>query len=132
MEKEAIYATGRRKTSVAKLWLSPNGEGKEIINGGKTLKEYFCRDDLVDKVKKPLTITGLLGKVDIRATLLGGGVNGQAEALSLAIARSLVQFNPEFKDALKKEGLLTRDPREVERKKYGHPKARKRFQFSKR
>lgn len=131
MGKEGIYATGRRKTAVAKVWIFPGGEGKEDING-KTAKEYFCRDDLVYKVYKPFEVTGTKGQFDIRAQLIGGGVNGQADALLLGISRALVQFNPDFKSELKKEGLLTRDPREVERKKYGHPKARKRFQYSKR
>ncbi len=131
MEKEGIYGTGRRKTAVAKVWLFPGGEGKEDING-KTVKEYFCRDDLIYKVYKPLELVGLKNQFDIRARLIGGGVNGQADALLLGIARALVAFNPDLKPELKKEGLLTRDPREVERKKYGHPKARKRFQFSKR
>lgn len=131
MASEGIYATGRRKTSVAKVWIFPGGNGKEDVNG-KTIKEYFCRDDLVYKVLRPFEVTGTKGQFDIRARLIGGGVTGQADALLLGIARAIVQFNPDLKAELKKEGLLTRDPREVERKKYGHPKARKRFQYSKR
>ncbi len=129
--KTALIKTGRRKRATARVKVT-DGAGKIIVNG-RELGAYFGgRDDLILKAQSPLRITDSMSKFDIKAKVEGGGIKGQAEAITLGIARALVELNPEIKSTLKKEGLLTRDPREVERKKYGHPKARKRFQFSKR
>jgi small subunit ribosomal protein S9 len=127
---EVINATGRRKSAVARIYMS-EGKGNLIIND-KDYKTYFPTIQDQYTVKQPLELVGLNEKFDIKVNLAGGGINGQAEAIRLAIARGLVKFNEEFKPVLRKNGLLTRDPREVERKKPGRPKARKRFQFSKR
>jgi len=128
---DALYtATGRRKRSVAQVKLTP-GQGKFTVND-KSCEEYFCRPTLVMLVKQPMELTSTLGKFDVTAKLDGGGVAGQAGALRLAITRALVAYQGELKPALKSAKLLTRDPREKERKKYGQKKARKRFQFSKR
>ncbi len=123
-------ATGRRKRSVARVWLKP-GTGNIIVNN-KPLDSYFPRETLRMLVRQPLEITGTVSKYDIYALIDGGGLSGQAGALRHGIARALVKLDSDLKTRLKKEGLLTRDPREVERKKYGQKKARKRFQFSKR
>ncbi len=123
-------ATGRRKRSVARVILTP-GNGKIIVNG-KSLEEYFPRETLRMILMQPLQVAGVVGKYDVVVNVVGGGLSGQAGAIRHGIARALVTFNPDLKPRLKKEGFLTRDPREVERKKYGQPKARKRFQFSKR
>ncbi|RKZ33808.1 30S ribosomal protein S9 [bacterium] len=131
MAREGFYATGRRKESVAKVWLYPEGSGRIIINGRKPT-QYFCREDLVIRVIEPLRVTDMEGKFDIKVKTSGGGISGQAGAVRLGIARALVKNNPDFRSVLRKGGFLTRDPRMVERKKYGRPKARKRFQFSKR
>ena len=127
---EAINALGRRKAAVARVYLS-DGKGKITING-RDFKEYFGSEILQYVVTQPLVTMDVTDKYDITVNLHGGGVKGQAEALRLGITRALVQMDPEHKPALKAEGFLTRDPREVERKKPGRPKARKRFQFSKR
>ncbi len=127
---ELINATGRRKEAVARINVS-EGKGNIVIND-QTLENYFTTSQLQYVVKQPLTTLGLEGKYDIKVNLQGGGFKGQAEALRLAIARALVKINEEYKSVLRKNGFLTRDPREVERKKPGRPKARKRFQFSKR
>ena len=128
---DALYsATGRRKRSVAQVKMTP-GQGKFTVNN-KSCEEYFCRPTLVMLVKQPMELTSTLGKFDVVAKLDGGGVAGQAGALRLAITRALVEYQAELKPALKSAKLLTRDPREKERKKYGQKKARKRFQFSKR
>jgi small subunit ribosomal protein S9 len=129
--KERVYATGRRKESVARVWITPKSKGDKKING-KSPMEYFCREDLVIHLLEPLKKVELEDTVTIFATVKGGGVRGQAGALRLGIARALAKHDPELRVPLKKAGYLTRDPREVERKKYGKPKARKRFQFSKR
>jgi len=129
--KETFYATGRRKESVARVWIVPKSKGVKDINGKKPM-EYFCREDLVIHILEPLKKVELDDTVNVRATVKGGGVRGQAGALRLGIARALAKFDPELRVPLKKAGYLTRDAREVERKKYGRPKARKRFQFSKR
>lgn len=129
--RKPVYATGKRKEAVAKLWLFPGGTGKEDING-RSMHEYFERESLIILIKQPLITAELDGKFDIKARVLGGGKSGQAGALQLAIARALVKYNPELKPLIRRNGFLTRDAREVERKKYGQPKARKRFQFSKR
>uniref|UniRef100_A0A7C4XNT3 30S ribosomal protein S9 n=1 Tax=candidate division WOR-3 bacterium TaxID=2052148 RepID=A0A7C4XNT3_UNCW3 len=121
---------GSRKRAVAKVILTP-GKGSIMVNGKEAL-EYFCRQDLVDIVNLPLITAGVKGNFDIQAKVMGGGVSGQAGALSLGIARALVNYNPELKPSLKSAGLLRRDPREKERMKYGLAKRRKRFQFSKR
>lgn len=130
MSKIQYYGTGRRKTSIARIFLSP-GPGSIKINN-KELEKYFSQSRHQTYVKQPLLLTETLEKVSIYATVKGGGINGQAEAIRLGIARALIQFNPELKAKLKENNLLTRDPREVERKKYGRRKARARFQFSKR
>lgn len=127
---ESINALGRRKTAIARIYLT-EGKGNITINE-RELKEYFTTHQLQYIVKQPLETLAVAGKYDINVNLTGGGFKGQAEAVRLAIARALVKVNEENKPALKKEGFLTRDPREVERKKPGRPKARKRFQFSKR
>ncbi len=127
---EVINATGRRKSAVARIYMA-EGKGNITVND-REFKTYFPTEVLQNTVKQPLVLVGLNDKFDIKVNLTGGGFKGQAEALRLAIARALVKFNEEFKPILRKNGLLTRDPREVERKKPGRPKARKRFQFSKR
>ena len=127
---EVINALGRRKAAVARVFVS-EGNGQITINK-RTLDQYFPSSILQFIVKQPLNKLGVAEKYDIKVNLDGGGYKGQAEALRLAIARALVKINPEDKPALKAEGFLTRDAREVERKKPGQPKARKHFQFSKR
>ena len=127
---EVINAIGRRKAAVARVFVN-EGTGKITINK-RDLEVYFPSSMLQYIVNQPLNVVNALGKYDIKVNLQGGGFNGQAEALRLAIARALVKINAEDKPALKSAGLLTRDARVVERKKPGQPKARKRFQFSKR
>ncbi|ROL56854.1 30S ribosomal protein S9 [Bacteroidetes/Chlorobi group bacterium MS-B_bin-24] len=127
--KEAL-ATGRRKTSVAQVRLLP-GTGKIIVNG-RPFEDYFPIETHRQEIIKPLQVTNTLGKFDVVVRASGGGISGQAGATKLGIARALVEFEESFKPTLKEFGLLTRDPRMVERKKYGQKKARKRFQFSKR
>ncbi|MBR6076938.1 MAG: 30S ribosomal protein S9 [Paludibacteraceae bacterium] len=127
---EVINAVGRRKAAVARISVT-DGSGKITINK-RDLEVYFPEQRLQFVVKQPLEKLNVADKYDIKVNLNGGGFTGQAEALRLAIARALVEINPEDKAALKKEGFMTRDAREVERKKPGQPKARKRFQFSKR
>lgn len=127
---EVINAIGRRKTAVARIYLS-EGKGDIRINK-RGLEEYFPDQTLQFIVKQPLELLGVAGNYDIKVNLDGGGVKGQAEALRLAIARALVKINAEVKPSLRAKGFLTRDSRVVERKKPGRPKARKRFQFSKR
>ncbi len=127
---EKINALGRRKAAVARVYVN-EGAGKITING-RDLEAYFPSSILQFIVKQPLTKLGVAEKYDIQVNLDGGGFKGQAEALRLAIARALVKINPEDKSALKAEGFMTRDAREVERKKPGQPKARRHFQFSKR
>ena len=127
---EVINTVGRRKTAVARLYMKP-GSGQIMVNN-RDYKEYFCVPTLQYKVEQPLQVANLMGQYDIKANLDGGGVTGQAEALRMAIAKALIQVNSELRPALKAQGFLRRDPRMVERKKPGQPKARKRFQFSKR
>jgi small subunit ribosomal protein S9 len=127
---EAINTVGRRKAAVARIYVN-EGKGQITVNQ-KDYKEYFPEERLQYVVEQPIKIAEVEGKYDIKVNLDGGGFKGQAEALRLAIARALIKIDPEMKPALKSNGLLTRDPREVERKKPGQPKARKRFQFSKR
>ncbi|MBR1517314.1 MAG: 30S ribosomal protein S9 [Bacteroidales bacterium] len=127
---ERINAVGRRKAAIARVYFS---EGTGVITVNKrSLEEYFPNPILQFIVKQPLNTLEAVEKYDITVNLIGGGYKGQAEALRLAIARALVKINPEDKSALRREGFMTRDPRAVERKKPGQPKARKRFQFSKR
>ena len=127
---EKINALGRRKAAIARVFVS-EGKGQITINK-RDLAVYFPSPILQYVVKQPLNKLGVAEKYDIKVNLDGGGYKGQAEALRLAIARALVKIDPECKKSLKVEGFITRDPREVERKKPGRPKARKRFQFSKR
>ena len=127
---EVVNALGRRKTAVARVYIN-DGKGNIVVNN-KDINEYFPIQQLQYIVTQPLSLTDSEGKFDIKVNLYGGGSKGQAEALQLAIARALIKIDPENKTILKSNKLLTRDPREVERKKPGQPKARKRFQFSKR
>ena len=127
---EQINALGRRKTAVARVYVN-TGEGNITING-KELNAYFVEETLQFIVKQPLEVTNTLADFDIKVNLDGGGIKGQAEALRLGIARALCAINAEYRPALKAAGFLTRDSREVERKKPGQPGARRRFQFSKR
>ena len=127
---EQINALGRRKSSVARVYLT-EGTGKITINK-KDLTQYFPSAILQYVVKQPLALLEVAGKYDIKANLDGGGFTGQSQALRLAIARALVKVNADDKKALRQAGFMTRDAREVERKKPGQPKARRRFQFSKR
>ncbi|MFA6831340.1 MAG: 30S ribosomal protein S9 [Bacteroidaceae bacterium] len=127
---EVINALGRRKRAVARLYLS-EGTGKIIINK-RDLTEYFPSTILQYVVKQPLNLLDVAEKYDIKINLFGGGFTGQSQAVRLAISRALVKINPEDKAVLRKEGFMTRDPRSVERKKPGQPKARRQFQFSKR
>lgn len=130
MSDKRIYSTGRRKSSVARVWLKP-GSGNIVVNG-LPVQDYFRRQTLVLQVKQPLETTNKAQAIDIEATVKGGGWSGQAGAVKLGIARCLQKQNPGNTKSLRAEGFLTRDSREVERKKYGRKKARKRFQFSKR
>ena len=127
---ETIHKIGRRKTAVARVYVS-EGSGSITINK-KELNNYFTTGTLQYKVNQPLMLTGNEGNFDLNVSVTGGGITGQAEAVRLAIARAMCELNEENRSALKPEGLLTRDPRMVERKKFGQKKARKKFQFSKR
>lgn len=127
---EVVNTTGRRKSAIARIYVN-DGKGQITVNH-KDYKEYFTTESLQYVVEQPLVTIEATGKYDIKVNLTGGGIRGQAEALRLAISRAMVQIDPERKPVLKSKGLLTRDPREVERKKPGQPKARKKFQFSKR
>jgi small subunit ribosomal protein S9 len=124
------YATGKRKYAIARAWVSA-GNGEIVVNE-RPLEHYFPRPSLRSLVQQPLEVAGLLGKCHVKATLCGGGTTGQAGALRHAIAKALVTMTPSLREPLKKEGLLTRDSRVKERKKYGQKGARKRFQYSKR
>lgn len=127
---EVTNTLGRRKKSVARVYLK-NGTGSVTING-RDYKEYFPTMPLQYRIHQPFALTENEGKYDVNVNVTGGGITGQIEAVRMGIARALVEIDPEYKTALKREGLMTRDPRMVERKKYGQPKARKKFQFSKR
>ena len=127
---DTIHTVGRRKEAVCRVYLKP-GSGKWDVNG-RTLGDYFPRPALVSAIQQPFTATDSLGSWDVTANVVGGGTTGQAGALRLAIARALVQHDETLRRRLRDLGLLTRDARKVERKKPGRPKARKRFQFSKR
>ena len=129
---ESYYATGKRKTAIARVWLTP-GKGKIEVNRKFTIDEYFGGgDDFTKKIEKPLVLTDTTGKFDVMVTLKGGGKSAQAEALRHGISRALLLVDPENRLNLKKDGMLTRDPRMKERKKYGQKGARAKFQFSKR
>lgn len=130
MKTASMYATGRRKESIARVWLFP-GTGKITVNEKEVLG-YFGRKTLEMILRQPFGVTKTEGQYDIRATVNGGGLTGQAGAMLLGIARALIKTNADFKKLLRDAGFLTRDPRMKERKKYGQPGARKRFQFSKR
>ena len=124
------YGTGRRKNAAARVYLRP-GDGEVRING-RSFNDYFPSDMLKMIIRQPMMLTETQDKLDVFVRVSGGGFTGQAGAMRHGISRALVEYHPELRPALKKAGFLTRDPREVERKKYGQPGARKRFQFSKR
>jgi small subunit ribosomal protein S9 len=128
--KDSKYATGRRKKSIAKVWLK-KGSGIIHVNG-KKMVDYFKKPNLQISICRPLTLVKRENEYDIRCSVKGGGLSGQAGAIIHGVARAIVLFEPDLKLTLKKENLTTRDSRAVERKKYGHKKARKSFQFSKR
>ncbi|MCB9693031.1 MAG: 30S ribosomal protein S9 [Alphaproteobacteria bacterium] len=132
MAREMVqyYGTGRRKTSTARVFLRP-GTGRMFVNK-RPLEEYFCRETLVMDLKQPLTHTETVEQFDAYVTVKGGGHSGQAGAIRLGLARALTKVNPDYRGVLKPQGLMTRDARKVERKKYGRAGARRRFQFSKR
>jgi len=127
---EQYNGLGRRKTSTARVTLRP-GQGRWVVNG-RTLEDYFPRAVLRQSLTQPLGVTETQGRFDVRVNVEGGGLRGQADAVRLGLARALLQVDESYRARLRGEELLTRDPREVERKKPGRPKARKRFQFSKR
>ena len=124
------YATGRRKTAISRTWITP-GSGEIIINN-RPVEEYFPIEATREEMIQPFKITNTLGSYDVRATVVGGGIAGQAGAVRHGITRALVSVNPDFRLSLKKAGFIKRDPRVKERKKYGQKGARARFQFSKR
>ncbi|MBM3160611.1 MAG: 30S ribosomal protein S9 [Bacteroidetes bacterium] len=127
---EVINALGRRKTAVARVYLT-KGKGNISVNQ-KLMTEAFPTNVLQAKINQPFELTKTVGQYDVKVNVAGGGINGQAEAIRLGISRALVEVSADYKPMLKEEGLMTRDPRMVERKKPGRPKARKKFQFSKR
>ena len=127
---EVINALGRRKAAVARVYLS-EGKGNFTVNN-REVNDFFPTETLQYVAKQPLNLLEVAGKFDVKVNIYGGGIKGQAEALRLGLSRALIEADPESRDALKKAGFLTRDPRVVERKKPGQPKARKKFQFSKR
>jgi len=124
------YATGKRKDAVARVWIKP-GPGKVVINE-RTIEVYFARPVLRMLIQQPLVVSNRNGQYDVTCTVSGGGLSGQAGAVRHAISKALTQFEPDLRSVLKRGGFLTRDPRVVERKKYGRAKARRSFQFSKR
>ena len=128
--KEAKYATGRRKKSIARVWLR-KGSGSINVNGKKMI-DYFKNLNLQTAVHRPFVLVKRVNEFDVKCSVKGGGLSGQAGAIIHGIARALIQFEPDLKQTMKKEKLTTRDSRAVERKKYGHRKARRSFQFSKR
>ena len=128
--KDSKYATGRRKKSIAKVWLK-KGSGNIHVNG-KKMSDYFQKQNLQIAIFRPLTLVKRENEFDVRCSVKGGGLTGQAGAIILGLSRAIIQYEPELKPTLKKEKLTTRDSRAVERKKYGHRKARRSFQFSKR
>ena len=130
MVKNIAIGTGRRKTAVARVFVR-DGSGKIVVNG-KDVKDYFVTEEQIQVVHQPLSVTSMGNKYDILINVTGGGMNGQAAACLHGISRALVQIDPDARTSLKSNGYLTRDPRMVERKKYGQKGARRRFQFSKR
>jgi small subunit ribosomal protein S9 len=130
MTDKRYYATGKRKRAIARVWMK-EGNGALSVNE-RNFDDYFTREVLRKIIEQPLEVTGSLGKFDIKITVSGGGISGQADAAKHGISRALVEYDAELRSVLKKAGFLTRDPRMKERKKYGQPGARKRFQFSKR
>jgi len=130
MNEERYYATGKRKTSVARVWLK-QGEGKITINK-RSIDDYLKRETAKMIIRQPLELTETLGKFDVYVNVRGGGMSGQAGAIKHGISKALLEVNSDFRSLLKKNGFLTRDSRAKERKKYGQPGARKRFQYSKR
>ncbi|MDP3959160.1 MAG: 30S ribosomal protein S9 [Pseudorhodobacter sp.] len=124
------YATGKRKNAIARVWIKP-GSGKVVVNG-KAMVEYFARPVLQMILRQPFTVAGVEGQFDVMATVVGGGLSGQAGAVKHGVSKALQLYEPGLRAALKAAGFLTRDSRVVERKKYGKAKARKSFQFSKR
>ncbi|MBC7358878.1 MAG: 30S ribosomal protein S9 [Desulfacinum sp.] len=130
MAEQRFYATGKRKSAVARVWIQP-GTGRVLINK-KPIDEYMDRETSKMVVHQPLMLTGTYGKVDIFVNVHGGGISGQAGAIKHGISKALIEFNPEFREVLKRAGFITRDSRVKERKKYGQRGARARFQYSKR
>ena len=131
MEQEnTFYATGRRKTAIARTWIKP-GSGEVVINN-RPVEEYFPIETIRTDMIQPFKITNTFGSYDVKATVVGGGIAGQADAVRHGITRALVSVNPDFRLVLKRAGFIKRDPRVKERKKYGQKGARARFQFSKR
>ena len=130
MPEQRFYATGKRKTSIARVWMQP-GTGRMVINKTPS-DQYLDRETSKMLIAQPLVLTGTLGKLDIFINVLGGGISGQAGAIRHGISKALLELNPEFREVLKKAGFLTRDSRVKERKKYGRRSARARFQYSKR
>ena len=128
--ENTFYATGRRKTAIARTWIKP-GSGEIVIND-RSVEEYFPIETIRADMIQPFKITNTLGSYDVKATVVGGGIPGQADAVRHGITRALVSVNPDFRLALKRAGFIKRDPRVKERKKYGQKGARARFQFSKR
>jgi len=130
MPEQRFYATGKRKTSIARVWLQP-GTGRIVINK-KSADEYLDRETSKMVIAQPLVLTATLGKLDVSVNVLGGGISGQAGAIRHGISKALLELNPEYREVLKRAGFLTRDSRVKERKKYGRKSARARFQYSKR
>jgi small subunit ribosomal protein S9 len=131
VERVQFHGTGRRKTAIARVFIRPGGQGQITVNR-RTFEDYFPRESLRLLVAQPLELTGTAAQFDVKVNVGGGGLSGQAGAVRHGIARALVRFDDKLRPQLKRAGLLTRDPRMKERKKYGQPGARKRFQFSKR
>ncbi|MFA5859323.1 MAG: 30S ribosomal protein S9 [Elusimicrobiota bacterium] len=131
-DTQTITTTGRRKTAIARVWLVTTGDGKFVINNLPVDKFFRGNTRQVDKVYEPLKVVNTLNAMDVKATVLGGGINGQSEAIRHGLSRALAKISDEYKKLLKQHGFLTRDPRMVERKKSGQPKARKKFQWTKR
>jgi small subunit ribosomal protein S9 len=130
LSDERFYATGRRKSAIARVWIRP---GTGLIRANKKdLMGYFNRDTLKMIIEQPMVLAGVLDKFNVEAKVHGGGKSAQADAMKLGITRALIEYDPELRSIMRKNGFLTRDPREKERKKYGQPGARKRFQYSKR
>lgn len=130
MSETRYYATGKRKTSIARTWIKP-GSGQVTVNG-RDIDDFFTVETAKMILRQPMELTGTLGQIDVMVNVAGGGVSGQAGAIKHGISKALVEFDPQYRGVLKKAGFLTRDARKKERKKYGQRGARARFQFSKR